>query len=77
MLSLFFLSQFLSYCDDVDLHATLRPLLKERVQELIDDPGDALALAMRILACDFVGIRNEVDLDVLLALQSHDWTARS
>jgi hypothetical protein len=77
MLSLFFLSQFLSYCDDVDLHATLRPLLKERVQELIGDPGDALALAMRILACDFVGIRNEVDLDVLLALQSHDWTARS
>ena len=69
---LFFLSRFLSCCDDADLHAKLKPLLKERVQELIGDPGDALALAMRILVCNFVGIRNEVDLSALLALQSED-----
>ena len=69
---LFFLSRFLSCCNDADLHATLRPLLKERVQELIGDPGDALALAMRILTCDFVGIKNEVDLGALLSLQSED-----
>jgi len=69
---LFFFSRFLSHCDDADLYATLRPLLKERAQELIGDPGDALALAMRILVCDFVGIRNEVDSSALLALQSED-----
>ena len=56
----------------MDLHAKLGPLLKDRVQELIGDPGDALALAMRILVCDFVGIKNEVDLGALLALQSED-----
>ena len=34
--------------------------------------GDALALAMRILVCDFIGIRNEVDLQRLLPLQCID-----
>ena len=56
----------------MDLHATIRPLLKEQVQELIGNPGDALALAMRILVCDFVGIRNNVDLGALLAFQGKD-----
>ena len=68
---LFFLSRFLSYCDDADLHV-LRPLLKERVVELVGNPGDALALAMRILVCNFVGIRNDIDLGALLALQGAD-----
>lgn len=50
----------------------MEPLLKARVQERIGAEGDALALAMRILACDCVGIRDEVDLRALLPLQCED-----
>lgn len=57
---------------DAELHSLLRPLLKERIQERIGSDGDALALSMRIIVCDFVGIRNEVDFARLLPLQCED-----
>ncbi|KAF9450438.1 HAD-like protein [Macrolepiota fuliginosa MF-IS2] len=69
---LYFLSRLLSSSGDPELHALLKPLLKERVQERIGADGDSLALAMRILVCDFVGVRDEVDLRTLLTLQCED-----
>jgi hypothetical protein len=50
----------------------LKSLLKDRIQERIGTDGDALALAMRILVCDFVGIQNDIDLRALLPLQCED-----
>ncbi|KDQ57457.1 hypothetical protein JAAARDRAFT_130231 [Jaapia argillacea MUCL 33604] len=69
---LFFLSRLLQSSDDSELHATLEPLLRERVQERIGTEGDALALAMRILTCASLGIRDEVDLRTLLPMQCED-----
>jgi FMN phosphatase YigB (HAD superfamily) len=69
---LYFMSRLLSSSGDPDLHALLKPVLKERVQERIGADGDSLALAMRILVCDFVGVRDEVDLRTLLTLQCED-----
>lgn len=69
---LFFISRLLACSGDQELHTMLKPLLKERVQERIGAEGDSLALAMRILVCDFVGIRNEIDLRTLLPLQCVD-----
>ncbi|KAG6871630.1 hypothetical protein C0995_002242 [Termitomyces sp. Mi166 len=69
---LFFTSRLLASSGDRELHATLKPLLKERVQERIGVEGDALARAMRIIVADFVGIRDEADLRALLPLQCED-----
>ncbi|KAG5648479.1 hypothetical protein DXG03_003090 [Asterophora parasitica] len=69
---LFFITRLLESSGDQELHAMLKPLLKERVQERIGAKGDALALAMRILVTNFVGLRNEVDLRALLPLQTED-----
>jgi len=69
---LFFISRLLASSGDADLHAQLKPLLRERVQERIGAEGDSLALAMRILACAVVGIRNETDFRTLLPLQYND-----
>ena len=69
---LFFISRLLTSSGDPDLHAQLKLLLRERVQERIGAEGDSLALAMRILACAAVGIRNEIDFRTLLPLQCND-----
>jgi hypothetical protein len=69
---LYFLSLLLDRSSDEELHALLKPLLKERLQERIGASGDALALAMRILACVSVGIKNAIDLQTLLSLQCED-----
>jgi hypothetical protein len=55
----------------------LRPIFRQRVQERLGSEGDALALAMRVVACASVGIRDEMDLRTLLALQLEDggWEA--
>lgn len=69
---LYFVGRLLQRSGDADLHVLLKPLLKERIRERIGVQGDALALAMRILVCDYVGIRDEVDLRTLLPLQCED-----
>ncbi|KAF6762993.1 Haloacid dehalogenase-like hydrolase-domain-containing protein, partial [Ephemerocybe angulata] len=69
---LYFLTRLLIANNDDELHSLFKPLLKERIQECIGSEGDALQLAMRILICDFVGIRDEVDLRSLLPLQQED-----
>ena len=50
----------------------LTELLRERVLERAGCPGDALALAMRVLAGAAVGVRMERDLAALLPLQCED-----
>lgn len=69
---LYFVSRLLASSGDPDLHSMLKSLLADRVQERIGADGDALALAMRILVCDLLGIRNEIDLRALLPLQCED-----
>ena len=63
---LYFISRLLSRSRDPNLHALLKPLLKERIQERIGAEGNSSALSMRIITCDYVGIRDEVDLRKLL-----------
>ena len=69
---LWLLIRLLSCPTDPELHLTLDLLLKERVQERIGAAGDAPALAMRILVCNFVRIRDEVDLRTLFTMQCTD-----
>ncbi|KAI9763248.1 MAG: hypothetical protein M1840_000823 [Geoglossum simile] len=69
---LFFLARLLGSSDSPDLHQQLKPLLVERIQERIGANGDALALAMRIVVCGYLGIQNDVDLRALLPLQCED-----
>jgi hypothetical protein len=57
---------------DEALNARLTELLRERVFERAGCPGDALALAMRVLAGAAVGLRMEHDLAALLPLQCED-----
>jgi hypothetical protein len=69
---LFFLTRLINSSDSPDLHQHLKPLLAERIRERIGADGDALALAMRIVVCEYLGIRDDVDLRALLPLQCED-----
>ena len=69
---LFFMARLLEQIKGTKADLSLRPIFRERVQERIGSEGDALALAMRVLACASVGIRDEMDLRTLLTLQQED-----
>ncbi|KZT25804.1 hypothetical protein NEOLEDRAFT_1241644 [Neolentinus lepideus HHB14362 ss-1] len=69
---LYFLSRLLRKTNDPELRDLFYDPLKERVQERIGVEGDALALAMRILTCATVGVRDDVDMRTLLLLQCED-----
>ncbi|PBK62197.1 hypothetical protein ARMSODRAFT_980970 [Armillaria solidipes] len=69
---LFFLYRFISDCDDPIIHSCFYPLLKERVMERIGAVGDGIALAMRLIVCDFTGMRNDIDLQTLRTFQCED-----
>ncbi len=69
---LFFLRRFISDCDDPVIHSRFYPLLKERVTERIGAVGDGLALAMRLIVCDFTGVGNDIDLQTLRTFQCED-----
>ena len=69
---LYFASQLLLATSDAPLHARLAPLLRTRILERAGANGDALALAMRVLAGIVVGLRLEQDLAQLLPLQLED-----
>ncbi|KAJ6593944.1 Haloacid dehalogenase-like hydrolase-domain-containing protein [Mycena capillaripes] len=69
---LYFLSRLLVSSNDAALHEALEPMLKERLQERIGAEGDTLQLAMRIVACASIGLRDDVDLRTLLTLQCED-----
>jgi hypothetical protein len=75
---LFFTARLLrSARNDAALHERLGPLLRARVLERAGCSGDALALAMRVIAGAEVGLRMERDLAALLPLQWEDggWEA--
>ena len=69
---LFFAARLLRITHDAPLHARLTPLLHARILERAGCPGDALALAMRVLAGAAVDLRMERDLEALLPLQCED-----
>ena len=69
---LFFIARFLQNVRDEALHVRIAELLRERVLERSGCSGDALALAMRVLAGAAVGLRMERDLAALLPLQCED-----
>ncbi|KAH9164229.1 Haloacid dehalogenase-like hydrolase-domain-containing protein, partial [Lactarius sanguifluus] len=70
---LFFAAQLLRATPDTNLHARLAPLLRARIEERTGAAsGDALALAMRVLAGTVVGLRLTHDLTLLLPLQCED-----
>ncbi|KAJ7102373.1 HAD-like domain-containing protein [Mycena belliarum] len=69
---LYFLARLLQRAEDPALHSLLEPLLKQRIQEHIARPGDAVALSMRLIVCEYLGIENRIDLQSLLALQCED-----
>ncbi|KAI9437651.1 hypothetical protein H4582DRAFT_2057984 [Lactarius indigo] len=70
---LFFAAQLLRATPDPGLHARLAPLLRVRIQERTGVAvGDALALAMRVLAGSVVGLHLAHDLAALLSLQYED-----
>lgn len=69
---LYFFTRLLDTAKDPALRTRVRLLLAERLQERVGAPGDAMALAMRIIACAEVGIRNNVDMRKLLSLQLED-----
>jgi hypothetical protein len=68
---LFFMSRFICSTSAPEVQA-LKPLLKTRIEERVHAPGDGLALAMGLLACDAVGIQNHDDLTNLLSMQEKD-----
>ena len=47
-------------------------MLVPRLMESIGLPGDPIALAMRLIACEQFGVADEPDLKALLALQCED-----
>lgn len=69
---LFFLTRLLDQIKDKYIHQELHSLLRSRVQERVGSDGDALALAMRVLTCAYVGIQDDVDLQTLLSKQCAD-----
>lgn len=67
---LFFLSRLISTAPEV--YDRLAPAVRERVSELFGAPGDALALAMRIIAAASVGLTSVTDYERLLEMQDQD-----
>jgi len=58
--------------NDAYLRFTIGSLLKSRLEERVGKPGSALDLAMRITACDSMGIECSVDRLALIGLQCID-----
>ena len=73
---LYFFARLVSRTSDASLRNRFRDMLAERLTERIGSPGDSLALAMRIIACSLLGLKNKVDVMKLLERQEVDgsWT---
>ncbi|KIX92295.1 uncharacterized protein Z520_12041 [Fonsecaea multimorphosa CBS 102226] len=69
---LYLFSRLLSANPESDIYRSTCALLRERLQERIGSPGDAVELAMRVIACLDMGLKNDVDLKKLEALQEED-----
>ncbi|KAM5539704.1 hypothetical protein V8D89_006517 [Ganoderma adspersum] len=69
---LFFLSRLLRLSKSLSVRQRFGSLFAERVRERFGLPGDALALAMRVLAAASVGVHDVQDYQWLLSLQEDD-----
>ncbi|EXJ85862.1 hypothetical protein A1O1_06231 [Capronia coronata CBS 617.96] len=69
---LYLFSRLLTANPESDMYRRTASLLRERLQERIGTSGDALELAMRVIACLDMGIKNEVDLKRLETSQQED-----
>ncbi|OAL38690.1 hypothetical protein AYO20_01896 [Fonsecaea nubica] len=69
---LYLFSRLLSANPESDIYRSTCALLRERLQERIGSPGDTIELAMRVIACLDMGLKNNVDLRKLEALQEED-----
>lgn len=69
---LYFFARLLSRTDDANLRNRFGDMLAERLTERIGSPGDSLALAMRIIACSLLGLKDKVDVKRLLERQEID-----
>ncbi|KAL4984140.1 HAD-like protein [Aspergillus falconensis] len=74
---LYYLTRLLRVSNDPALRERLEAPLRLRVIERIGADGDAFCLAMRLLACQFLGIENHRDRDRLADMQQEDggWEA--
>ncbi|KAJ6437343.1 ATP-dependent DNA helicase tlh1 [Purpureocillium lavendulum] len=77
---LYLLSLLYSECDEADLRERLQKPLRDALQERLHAPANPLALAMRISACQRMGVEPalvEPDLESFLNLQDEDggWPA--
>ncbi|KAF2867149.1 HAD-like domain-containing protein [Massariosphaeria phaeospora] len=68
----FFVRLLQSAPDDGHLQARLGPVLRSRVAERVGESGSPLDLAMRVLACDALGIEHGDDCRTLRRLQCQD-----
>ncbi|PBK95969.1 hypothetical protein ARMGADRAFT_925342, partial [Armillaria gallica] len=50
----------------------LCPRLKDKVIEKDRMEGDGLALAMRLIVCDFTDVKNEINFQTVRGLQCED-----
>ncbi|KAL2064152.1 hypothetical protein VTL71DRAFT_4646 [Oculimacula yallundae] len=69
---LYFFARLLLDNPGSDIYRNNIELLRERLTERINTEADAIGLAMRILACSFLGLRNVVDMERLLKMQVTD-----
>ncbi|KAK7992726.1 HAD-like protein [Apiospora saccharicola] len=69
---LYFFARLLRENPGSDLCRRYGALLRERLRERVNLTADPLALGMRVLACHYMGMRNETDLKQLLAKQQAD-----
>lgn len=70
---LYFFSRFFNCLDaESDVRKQYQPVFAERLVERIGSPGDSLELAMRVLACASLGIRDDIDLQRLRERQGLD-----
>ncbi|EIW61160.1 uncharacterized protein TRAVEDRAFT_43985 [Trametes versicolor FP-101664 SS1] len=69
---LYFLSRLLAVPGTLPFHSDLAEVFKDRIEEQFGEPGDALALSMRVLAAASVNLSDRRGYDRLLALQEAD-----
>ncbi|KAI0638688.1 hypothetical protein C8Q77DRAFT_1215435 [Trametes polyzona] len=69
---LYFLSRLISLPRALPEQTNLADLFTKRVAERFGEPGDALALAMRILAAESIGLCDRRGYERLLAMQEED-----
>ncbi|KAK8058191.1 Haloacid dehalogenase-like hydrolase-domain-containing protein [Apiospora phragmitis] len=69
---LYFFARLLRENPESDLYRSHASLLQERLRERINMTADSMALGMRVLACHYMGMRNEPDLKQLLTKQQAD-----